>query len=351
MDQIIQDSRKIIATLANLFREGGFVDEFNVLSKGECTIEVTDHDNWNGGTTVYGIFCSVPLDIYSDIELSIQPVEQNIKAKAEVLFRRHHQCWIGDVVISPQLAEVIKGKAFKVSHDDLVMLLEEQKSLMVSVATGGPKIKDKNDQYQSNLKTIAEALKERGVENPVPFKDLWQWYGRWSDGSLPQWKDRRVFIAKLFDPVIETVSAMKTHNITPIFEDPTGWFRVDRSIGEIKLRLVQAQTEEQFQAIGLLARETLISVAQTVYDENLHHTVDGVHPSKTDAKRMLEAFISYALPGKSNENIRRHAKASLDLANDLTHRRTADFRLAALCAESTNAVVNILSIISGRRVR
>ena len=66
---------------------------------------------------------------------------------------------------------------------------------------------------------------------------------------------------------------------------------------------------------------------------------------------MLEAYIAEELKGKPNEEIRRHARASLDLANKLTHSRTADFRLAALCAEATNAVVNILSIISGRRDR
>lgn len=119
--------------------------------------------------------------------------------------------------------------------------------------------------------------------------------------------------------------------------------------GRNKKRLFQAATEEQFQAVGLLCRETLISLAETVFIEGEHPTVDGVVSSKTDAKRMLEAYLGYTLPGKSNENIRRHAKASLDVANDLTHRRTAEFRLAALCAEATNAVMNIVAIISGRR--
>jgi len=93
----------------------------------------------------------------------------------------------------------------------------------------------------------------------------------------------------------------------------------------------------------------LISLAQAVFIEEDHETIDGVKASKTDAKRMLEAYISSQVPGKTNENIRRHARASLELANDLTHRRTAKFRLAAMCVESTNAVVNIIAIISGRR--
>jgi hypothetical protein len=120
-------------------------------------------------------------------------------------------------------------------------------------------------------------------------------------------------------------------------------------VGEVKLRLAQSSNEEQYQVIGLLCRETLISLAQVVFIEEEHKTIDGVKASKTDAKRMLDAYISHQLTGKSNENIRRHARASLDLANDLTHRRTAEYRLAALCAEATNAMINIVAIISGRR--
>ncbi|WP_040727827.1 hypothetical protein [Thiomicrorhabdus sp. Kp2] len=325
--------------------------EFQVLSQGKANIEVSGYDNWNGGTTIYGIYCRVPLELYSNIELEIQAIEQSIKNKAETLFRSYPDSWVGEVVISPELADEIHGKAYKISHEELVKLLESQKSVMVSVSTGGARIQDVNTEYQSNLSEISEALRERGLVNPNTFKDLWEWYGRWSDGSLSTYQSRRAFLSEMFTPIIETIKGMKSASVNPVFEEPTGWNRVDRSMGEIKLRLAQATTEEQYQGIGLLARETLISLAQAVYDPDLHQPTDGIVPSKTDAKRMLDSYISSVLPAKSNENVRRHAKASLDLANDLTHRRTADFRLAALCAESINAVVNILSIISGRRDR
>jgi hypothetical protein len=44
--------------------------------------------------------------------------------------------------------------------------------------------------------------------------------------------------------------------------------------------------------------------------------------------------------------MREHAVA-LSLA--LQHKRTADFRMAALCSEGTLSVVNMLAIIAGRR--
>lgn len=220
---------------------------------------------------------------------------------------------------------------------------------MISVSTGGPKIETENAEYLKRASSIETGLSERGITNSNPFKDLWGWYGKWSDGSLPSYQSRRTYITELFDPVLESVKNLKSKSINPVFEEPTGWTRVDRSVGEIKLRLVQSSNEEQCQAIGLLCRETLISLAQVVFIEEDHKTIDGVKASKTDAKRMLEAYIAHQLPGKSNENIRKHARASLDLANDLTHRRTAEYRLAALCAEATNAVINIVAIISGRR--
>jgi hypothetical protein len=281
----------------------------------------------------------------------IEGVEQSIRNKAEILFRSYSQARIDEVVVSPELTEDIQGKAYKVIHEELLSKLELQKNLMVSVSTGGARIQSVNMEYQSRYSEIAEGLRERNLANPISFPDLWQWYGKWSEGSLPTYQSRREYLGKMFDPLIETVKGMKSQIINPVFDDPTGWVRVDRSMGEIKIRLAQASTEEQYQGVGLLARETLISVAQAVYDPELHSSKEEISPSKTDAKRMIDAYVSAIIPGKSNENIRRHARASLDLANDLTHRRTADFRLAALCAEATNAVVNVLSVISGRRDR
>jgi hypothetical protein len=137
-----------------------------------------------------------------------------------------------------------------------------------------------------------------------------------------------------------------------VFAEPTGWQKVDRQLREeVRLRLDTAESEEQYQAVGPLCREVLISVAQEVYDAERHCPQDGVEPSETDTKRMLEAFFASELDGAPNEEARAHAKAALRLALALQHKRTADFRMAALCAEATSSVVNILAVLAGRRGR
>lgn len=136
-----------------------------------------------------------------------------------------------------------------------------------------------------------------------------------------------------------------------VFEAPTGWQKVDRQLQEMRTRLDSADTEEQYQAVGLLCREVLISVAQEVYDPSRHAPIDDKTPSHTDAKRMLEAIFEEELKGSSNEEARAHAKAAVRLALALQHKRLADFRTAALCAEGTWSVVNMLAIVAGRRGR
>lgn len=134
-----------------------------------------------------------------------------------------------------------------------------------------------------------------------------------------------------------------------VFQEPTGWQKVDRQTQEVRIRLHTADTEEKFQTVGLLCREVLITSAQQVYDRSRHPSRDGVPPSDSDAGRMLEAFFASELNGGENEEVRAHAKAALRLALALQHKRTADFRMAALCAEATMSVVNIVAVLGGRR--
>lgn len=234
------------------------------------------------------------------------------------------------------------------TNEELLRELELQRDLMIAVATGGPRIESVNQGYKDRRRWIQDALKERGYSDPNQYADLWAWYGKWSSGDLPTYRSRRQYINNLYSPLIERLKSPEVIGEGPLRE-PTGWARVDRGVDSIRRALETASTEEDFQAVGLHCRETLISLAQAVYDPTRHTPSDVTHPSETDANRMLELFISMELSGSSNEEARKHAKASLSFANALQHKRTANFRDAALCAEATVSVVNIIAIVSGRR--
>lgn len=126
------------------------------------------------------------------------------------------------------------------------------------------------------------------------------------------------------------------------------WTAVDRIIIKASEQLRKGKTSEDFQTVGLLCREALISLAKAVFDPSRHKTGNGVNLSPTDSKRMLDAFFSSELSGGSNEEARRHARASISLADSLVHRRTATYRDAALCIEATQSTANLVSIVTGR---
>ena len=233
--------------------------------------------------------------------------------------------------------------------NDLSRQLDLLRNTMVAVSTGGPRINDVNAEYKKNYSQLTEKLKMRSLENPVPYADLWDWYGKWSSGDLPTYRSRREYIGGLFEPIEMRLRGGISSRGAEVFPEPTGWPRIDRTIGDARLRLESASTEEQFQTVGLLCREALITLAQTVFDPDRHPPLDDVAVSGTDAKRMLDRYLAVEIAGRSNAIARRHAKASLDLANELQHERTATFRKAALCAEATASVVNMIAILSGMR--
>lgn len=133
-------------------------------------------------------------------------------------------------------------------------------------------------------------------------------------------------------------------SVMPVFEQsivPTGWNRVDRSIEEMNSRLKIADTEEKYQAIGMLGRETLISIAQQVFDKEKHPSVDGTDISPTDAKRMFEAYISFELAAES-EKVVKYVKASVSMSNQLTHDRNATKRAAGICVLAVASIANLM---------
>ena len=142
-------------------------------------------------------------------------------------------------------------------------------------------------------------------------------------------------------------------SLTQLFESPTGWQRVNRTMDRIRELLATASTEEHFQEVGVVCREGLISMAQAVFDTSKHipYPDRGKHVSPNHVKQMIEYYVKSELPGASNKEIRKCVDSTVDLANKVTHRRTSGYRDAALCAQATFNAIGLISIISGKRDR
>ena len=175
-----------------------------------------------------------------------------------------------------------------------------------------------------------------------------QWYGRSSDPHAQALASKR-----LLDRVMQLANRLEFLQLPLGSHQSPGtvtiWPDVNGRLIELQKELPLAKDATDFQRVGLGCRELLISLAQKVYDPEQHTTPDGVPLRKADSKGMLDAFVAAKLSGGSNEQARRFVKSSIQLADAVVHRNTANFLDGALCVRATEAVVNVVSIVADRR--
>lgn len=339
----ITEVKKITSSMIRYLKEEQDYDLAEILKGAYPSSEVINYDNWNGGTYTYAFTFEVEIGVYRKHRALIDTFEKKLIDTAELFINSENE-QLGAIRIRPICRQYIDWSQ-GITKEQIVNMIDQIKSKMVAVATGGPQIQDVNDDYKKLYTNLDSWLVQLGIDNPNIFRDLWDWYGRWRQGDLEHYADRRAFIQKLYQDVLDIISNSNNEQIADEFT-PTGWDRVDRTVYEMKRRLAVANTEEQFQAIGMLGREALITIAQQVFNKEIHKTEDGITPSETDAKRMLDAFLSSVLKGAENERQRKFAKSSVDLANQLTHDRMAVRGDAQICLTAVSAVASIVRIIA-----
>lgn len=129
--------------------------------------------------------------------------------------------------------------------------------------------------------------------------------------------------------------------MNPIMSD--NWFRVEQNLFSVRRRLQTAETIEDFQTVGTLCRETIISLGQAILTDRFSDSLPEV--SNTDAKLILLHYFQIELEGSSNSQFRAYLKSCYDLANALQHHRSANYTQAELCTEACANLVSMVRIL------
>ena len=342
----LAEVKKITSSVIRYFEQENNFALVEILKGSYPSSEQIDYDNWNGGTYIYAFTYEIEIELYRKHRALLETYEKEIYDVAQLFIRAHDSEHLACVYIRPACRQYLNWSDLPqgVTKQSILQIIDRIKTLMISVSTGGPRIQDVNYQYKELYKILDKYLGVLGAQNPNPYKDLWEWYGRWSQADLSTYASRRLFIPQLYEKTVDEINKSQAEFSSEVYE-PTGWDRVDRAIYEMKKRIAVADTEEKFQAIGMLGREALITAAQQVFVAELHKTEDGVVPSNTDSKRMLDAYFMYVLSGPSNERYRKFAKSAIDLANHLTHDRMAEKSDAEMCIAAVTAVINLVRIL------
>jgi len=268
---------------------------------------------------------------------------QDRKRIAEaILSKRSFEALPATDIIAKVIGEPLNGPVTLLP--DLIL----HREMMNAVATGQQQIQEVDDYYVARQLRLIEGCAAAGIKYDNPHSSLWDWYNYWKQQGLATYAERRLYVRSLFAGPVAAAASRAANPSAVLERQPTGWEHVDRSLGKARAQMNIAATEEEFQTIGLLCREILISLGQAVYDPELHGDKDeaGTRIGSTDARRQLFSWLHHQMPGGDNKEVRAHIKASIDLAVHLQHRRTASRQLAELCIEATSSAVSVVAIMA-----
>jgi len=97
------DLDAVLRAVAQGFAAEGDARSVAILAGANARTEITDSDNWNGGTYGYTIYLEVPARLYVQLAEQQADIEARIKAKCEPLIRLYENTWIHGVVIATEL--------------------------------------------------------------------------------------------------------------------------------------------------------------------------------------------------------------------------------------------------------
>ena len=343
----------VLSTAISLMRSRNQKAICELILKAEINVQNTDYDNWNGGTYGYTVFLNLPVKVYASMQKDeIEDAEKVIGEALNEVTKGDDNHYFG-VQIIPRFTtsdidwNIIGGEAGKIQ---LKVDIEAVKDVMIAVSTGGPRIQDVDARYKSLNGSVHQRCKQLNIKYNNSYVGLWDWYGKWSS-ELPTYQSRRLFINELFAPTLTVFeeNGANTGIAVPLVE-LNGWDRINRTVVKIKQDSVTARIEEDYQQIGLLCREVIISLAQAVYLPEVHGATDeeGIMIGKTDANRMISNYLSYKLSGSSNQELRTYAKNTNKLANLLTHKRDASRKDMLLAVSATIALINFVGILEDK---
>lgn len=224
-------------------------------------------------------------------------------------------------------------------------LLDQVSALMVSVSTGGPRIDDVKAEYQREYRALGAVLKRLGIKHSNPHVDLWRWYGKWSDGSLPSWASRRAFIADMYAPVRAALAAKEDTDrdvATGADDGPTGWADVDAKLGTLRRRVREAEDTDDFKAVGLQCVSVLEALGRAAFDPDRHlpSGEDVLHPN--DAKARIQHFTKAVASGKRFEDVRTLMNGAWRLAQGVKHRDEPNRTDAGIAADAASLLVAVV---------
>lgn len=108
---------------------------------------------------------------------------------------------------------------------------------------------------------IRRGLKDAGLDDPFPWRTLWDWYGYWS-ANLGSYAARRAYIGEVSGPMIDELEdRAEATRVSDLGANETTWPSIETKIREMIEELDGAGSVDDLQDVGRRCREITIAAA------------------------------------------------------------------------------------------
>lgn len=208
-----------------------------------------------------------------------------------------------------------------------------------------------DDESLTILRSLKAVLKRLGITTfDPPFRDFNSFYKHWmrNDG-YGSWQARRDILDEIFEPLHKVLDEREAGSIASTLATAisprkvTGWPRVEEEVSELRRHFESASTQQDYSNVGNDCVSALEALSAVAYDHGRHGTDGEDEPPVASTKKRLESIIEVELTGPENAPLRKLARATIEVAQAVKHRRETTTRTeAGISADSVILLANML---------
>lgn len=239
------------------------------------------------------------------------------------------------------------------NHSDLAVALAlmdlVRDDFQLSGTSGDHRIRDAG--MRTAIRALESTSARPGYPFSLPFRDHAAWKSYWVRQGAPGsggWQARRNLLSDLFDASYATMTAAldRAPEVTLVEaaseHERLGWPEVDTEVGELRRHFRAARTSQDYRAVGNDSVHITEAMSREVYVHERHTPAGEEEPPVTKTKLRFDRYIDSQLPGSDNTELRKLARATIEMAQAVKHRGTPTRREAGLAADAVILLANML---------
>lgn len=207
-----------------------------------------------------------------------------------------------------------------------------------------------DDQSRLIMRTLQAVLARLSVPFSPHFRDFPTFYRHWrANGAYGSWQARRDLLEQEFGPLQEVLDEREAASLHSTLAEAmshrraTGWPGVDQEMVELRRHFESALTAQDYSNVGNDCVALLEALSSAAYRHDHHAQTRTEEPPVANTKDRLAAVIEVELAGPENAELRKLARAAIEMAQAVKHRReTVTRRDAGIAADSVILLTNLI---------